>query len=144
MPAGTMLAHRHERFASELKLTPQIVHDYALAVGDTNPVHHDPAFAATTRYGRLIASGAHTSALLLALTASHFSAKGSVVGLEFWVQFRRPVFVDETIRLEWLVVKVTPNAKLGGDIVDMRGRIVGADGKTALGAKGRVLVTPQL
>ena len=67
-----------------------------------------------------------------------------MVGLEFWVKFRRPIFADETIRLEWLVVKVTPNAKLGGDIVDMRGRIVGADGKTALGAKGRVLVTARL
>jgi len=139
-----MLAHPHERFSSVVTLTPKAVADYANAVGDTNPVHHDPAFAARTRYGRLIASGPHTSALLLALTAAHFSANGSVVGLEFWVKFRRPVFADETIRLEWLVVKVTPNAKLGGDIVDMRGRIVGADGKTALGAKGRVLVTPQL
>ena len=139
-----MLAHSHERFSSVITLTPKAVADYAGAVGDTNPVHHDAAFAATTRYGRLIASGAHTSALLLALTASHFSTRGSVVGLEFWVRFRRPVFADETIRLEWLVVKVTPNGKLGGDVVDMRGRIVGADGKTALGARGRVLVTAQL
>jgi len=139
-----MLAHPHERFSSVITLTPKAVADYAGAVGDTNPVHHDAAFAATTRYGRLIASGAHTSALLLALTASHFSTRGSVVGLEFWVRFRRPVFADETIRLEWLVVKVTPNGKLGGDVVDMRGRIVGADGKTALGARGRVLVTAQL
>src|SRR5665811_134250 len=129
-----MLAHPHERFSKELTLTPKAVADYANAVGDTNPVHHDPAYAATTRYGRLIASGPHTSALLLALTASHFSGKGAVVGLEFWVRFRRPVYADETIRLEWLVVKVTPSGQLGGDIVDMRGRIVGADGKTALGA----------
>ena len=139
-----MPAHPHERFSSEVTLTPKAVADYASAVGDTNPVHHDPEFAATTRYGRLIASGAHTSALLLALTASHFSSKGAVVGLEFWVRFRRPVFADETIRIEWLVVKVTPNKKLGGDVVDLRGRIRGADGKTALGAKGRVLVTAQL
>ena len=139
-----MLAHPHERFSSVVTLTPKVVAEYANAVGDSNPVHHDPAFAATTRYGRLIASGPHTSALLLALTASHYSSKASVVGLEFWVRFRRPIFADETIRLEWLVVKVRPNAKLGGDIVDMRGRILGADGKTALGAKGRVMVTPQL
>lgn len=138
------LAHAHERFSSEVTLTPKAVSDYAHAVGDTNPVHHDPAFAATTRYGRLIASGPHTSALLLALTASHFSTEGSVVGLEFWVRFRRPVFADETIRIEWLVVKVTPNEKLGGDVVDLRGRIRGEDGKTALGAKGRVLVTKRL
>jgi acyl dehydratase len=139
-----MRAHPHERFSSEITLTPTAVREYAVSVGDTNPVHHDPEFAAASRYGRLIASGAHTTALLLGLTASHFSTKGSMVGLEFWVRFRRPVFADETVRLEWLVVKVTPNEKLGGEVVELRGRIRGQDGKTALGAKGRVLVTERL
>jgi len=133
-----------ERFSSEVTLTPSMVADYARAVGDSNPVHHDPAFAASTRYGRLIASGTHTTALLLGLTASHFSRRGSMVGLEFWVRFRRAVYADETIRLEWLVIKVTPNAKLRGDIVELRGRVKAEDGQTAVGAKGRVLVTDQL
>ena len=105
-------AHPHERFASQVMLMPALVAEYAHAVGDTNPVHHDPQFAASSRYGRLIASGTHTTALLLGLTASHFSKQGSMVGLEFWVRFRRPVFADETVHLEWLVVKVTPNERL--------------------------------
>jgi acyl dehydratase len=125
-------------------LTPAIVGAYAHAAGDDNPVHHDPRFAAATRYRRLIASGTHTTALLLGLTASHFSKTGAMVGLEFWVRFRTPVYADETIRLEWLVVKVTPNEKLSGDVVELRGRIKGEDGRTALGAKGRVLVTDRL
>lgn len=133
-----------ERFASDIQLTPELVGAYARAAGDDNPVHHDPEFAASTRYGRLIASGTHTTALLLGLTASHFSKTGAMVGLEFWVRFRRPLYADETIRLEWLVVKVTHNDKLQGDVVDLRGRIKAQDGRTALGAKGRVLVTDQL
>ena len=137
-------AQPYERFSSEVTLTPALVAAYAHAAGDSNPVHHDPEFAAASRYGRLIASGTHTTALLLGLTASHFSKKGSMLGLEFWVRFRRPVFADETVRLEWLVVKVTPNAKLQGEVVELRGRILGEDGATALGAKGRVLVTERL
>lgn len=70
--------------------------------------------------------------------------KGELVGLEFWLKFRRPIYADETILLEWLVVKVTPNQKLKGDVVELRGRIKGQDGQTALGAKGRVLVTDRL
>lgn len=115
----------------------------ARAAGDDNPVHHDPQFAASTRYGRLIASGTYTTAFLLGLTAAHFSKKGAMVGLEFWVRFRRPVYADETIRMEWLVVRVTPNEKLRGDVVELRGRIQGQDGRTALGAKGRVLLTDE-
>jgi acyl dehydratase len=137
-------AQPYERFSSEVTLTPAMVAAYAHAAGDSNPVHHDPEFAAASRYGRLIASGTHTTALLLGLTASHFSKKGSMVGLEFWVRFRRPVFADEKVKLEWLVVKVTPNEKLQGDVVELRGRILGEDGVTALGAKGRVLVTARL
>jgi len=137
-------AYPRERFSSQVTLSPSMVGAYAEAAGDDNPVHHDAAFAASTRYGRLIASGTHTTALLLGLTASHFSKRGAMVGLEFWVRFRRPVYADETIRLEWLVVKVTPNEKLGGEIVELRGRIKSENGQTALGAKGRVLVTDRL
>ena len=137
-------ARRGERFSAEVTLTPDLVAGFARTVGDDNPVHHDPEFAAGTRFGRLIASGTHTTALLLALTAKHFSQRGAMLGLEFWQRFRTPVYADETIRLEWLVVRVTPNAKLRGDVVELRGRIQGADGRTAVGARGRVLVTDSL
>ena len=138
------LAHPRERFSTEVTLHPSMVGAYVRAAGDDNPVHHDPVFASSTRYGRVIASGTHTAALLLGLTASHFSKRASMVGLEFWVRFRRPIYADETIRLEWLVIKVTRNDKLGGEIVELRGRITAQDGQTALGAKGRVLVTERL
>ena len=139
-----MRAYLRERFSSEVKLTPATVVAFANAAGDNNPIHHDPEFAASTRFGSPTASGPHTTALLLALTASHFSKKGAMLGLEFWVRFRRPIYADETILLEWLVVKVTPNHKLRGEIVELRGRIKGEDGKTSVGAKGRVLVTDRL
>ena len=100
-----MRAHPHERFSSQVRLSPSAVADYARAAGDDNPVHHDPSFAAATRFGRLIASGTHTTALLLGLTAAHFSRNGAMVGLEFWVRFRRPVYADETIGLEVLCTK---------------------------------------
>ena len=113
-------------------------------MGDNNPIHYDAEFAASTRFGRPIASGTHTTALLLALTASHFAPYGAMLGLEFWVRFRRPVYADETIVLEWLVVEVTPSERLGGDLVDLRGRVRTVAGETAVGARGRVLVTERL
>jgi 3-hydroxybutyryl-CoA dehydratase len=105
----------HERFSRAVVLSQDGVSDFASRVGDTNPLHHDSAFAAATRFGRPIASGTHTTALLLALTASHYAPCGSMVGLEFWVRFRKPIFADEQILLEWLVIRVTQaeNATLG-------------------------------
>jgi 3-hydroxybutyryl-CoA dehydratase len=134
----------HERFSSTIVLTPAAVSAFASAAGDDNPLHHDPDHAAATRYGRLVASGPQTAAHLMALTASHFSRRGAMVGLEFWFRFRRPVFADETIRLEWLVVSVKQNLRLGGDVIDLRGRVRNQAGETAVGAKGRVLVSEKL
>ena len=131
----------HERFSSTIVLTPATVSAFARAAGDDNPLHHDPDHAAASRYGRPLASGPQTTAHLMALTASHFSQRGAMVGLEFWFRFRRPVFADETIRLEWLVVSVKHNSRLGGDVIELRGRIRNEAGETAVGAKGRVLVS---
>ena len=77
-----MQVRAHDRFSAEYSLTPELVSEHAWSVGDVNPIHHDPDFAAGARYGRPIASGTHTTALLLALSASHFSKSMSMVGLE--------------------------------------------------------------
>lgn len=133
-----------ERFSSTVTLTPAAASAFAHAAGDDNPLHHDAGYAAGTRYGRPVASGTQTAAHLMALTATHFSRRGDMVGLEFWFRFKKPVFADETISLEWLVVAVKENARLGGDVVELRGRVRNAAGETAVGAKGRVLVTERL
>jgi acyl dehydratase len=112
--------HPHERFSAVVSLEPSATSAFAHAVGDTNPVHHDAEYAAASRFGRLLASGPQTTAHLLALTASHFSKRGAMLGLEFWVRFRRPVYADETITLEWLVVSVKKNSGLDGEIIDAR------------------------
>src|SRR4030095_12677786 len=114
-----MRAGAGRRVSAEVPLTPEVVAGFAREVGDENPVHHDADFAAGTRFGRLIASGPHTTALLLALTGKHFSMRGAMLGLEFWQRFRKPIFADETILIEWLIVRVTPNAKLAGDVVEL-------------------------
>ena len=139
-----MRARPKERFSATYKLDPTEAATFARTSGDDNPLHSDADFAATTRFGRPIASGTQTTALLLGLTASHFSKRGVMVGLEFSVQFRRAIHADDTIEVEWMVVKVTPSPKLQGDVVDLRGRIRRLDGATAVGAKGKVLVTDSL
>jgi acyl dehydratase len=98
--------HPHEHFSAVLSLDPSNTSGFARSVGDTNPLHHDVDYATATRFGRLLASGPQTTAHLLALTASHFSKRGAMLGLEFWVRFRRPIYADETISLEWLVISV--------------------------------------
>lgn len=129
-----------ERFSETIRLTPEDASAFALAARDPNPIHHDPDAAARSRYQRLTASGTQTMARLMALTATHFSKLGDMVGLEFSVKFHRPVYADDTILLEWQVVSVEESAFLKGEVVELRGRISNGASEKVVSATGRVLV----
>lgn len=139
-----MIPQPRQRFSAQVTLTPPAVSEFARSTGDLNPVHHDAQYASTTRFRRVIASGAQTTSLLMGLTATYFSQASSMLGLEFWFRFRRPVFADETIRLEWLIISATAAPRLNGTIVELRGRVRNEAGETAVGAKGGVLVSDTL
>ena len=62
----------------ELKVTPKMVQAYAEITGDYNPLHFDEAFAAKTRFGRLMAQGGIATGLLHALVAMDMPGAGTV------------------------------------------------------------------
>ena len=134
----------HDRFAAEATLTKTEIAAFARGCGDTNPLHHDPAHAAQTRFGGVIASGPQTSAMMMGLTASHFGQFGEMLGLEFSFKFRAPVLAGDTLRMEWLIVRVRESSRLGGKVVELRGRLRTSDDRTAVGATGKVLVVEKL
>jgi len=130
-----------DRFSREHVFTPQQVMDFSLAAGDDNPLHLDAAFASASAYGGLIASGTHTTAILLGLTASHFSKITSVVGRRFTVEFRRAVRADATVIVEWQVMGLTPRATRPGKIVRLEGTLTDkSSGEVCVAAQGEVVV----
>ena len=130
-----------DRFSREHTFTPQQVMAFARAAGDDNPLHFDAAVAAASSYGGLIASGTHTSALLLGLTASHFSKITSVVGRRFTVEFRRAVRADATVTIEWQIVGMTPRATRPGNVVRLEGTLTDrASGEVCLVGQGEVVI----
>ena len=128
-----------DRFSKTHTFTPAQVRAFSTEAGDSNPLHHDDAAAAASRYGRLIASGTHTTALVLGLTAAHFSRTHSVVGVSFSVEFRRPVFADATVRIEWEVVG-TAMRGARAQRLELRGAMVDAEGALCVAAQGVVQV----
>ena len=129
-----------ERFSRTLTLDARSIHEFAIAAGDHNPLHHDAAFARGTRFGGIIASGTHYVALLMGLVATHFSAEVAAAGLEFSFQLKKPVRAGDTITLAWTVAEITPKASLKGDIVTLRGSITTQDEVEVLTSMGKVVV----
>src|SRR5690242_20064531 len=100
-------------------LTTEHVRLYSEITGDYNPLHVDPAFAAATRFGKLIVQGGLTSGLLNAIVAMDLPGPGSVF-LETRWRFTNPVFIGDTITAEVEILelhKSKPVSRIGVRIV---------------------------
>jgi acyl dehydratase len=79
-----------------LEVTTERVRLYAEITGDRNPLHFDAAFAAQTKFGRLVAHGGITTGILHALVAEDMPGPGSVFLSQEW-KFTAPVYIGDTI-----------------------------------------------
>jgi len=129
-----------ETCSKRYRFTPDNVAAVADSLGDINPVHHDAGFAATTRFGWLIASAGHSTGVLVSLLAEHFTRDGEAYGLEFSYKLRRAVPADLDAVLTWRVVGLEPSRKLGGEIAKVEGTLSGEDGRVYIESSGAMLV----
>jgi acyl dehydratase len=96
-----------QRASRRLTLTADHVEKFAEISGDRNPLHFDEAFAAKTKFGRLVVQGGLTTGLLHALVAMDLPGPGTVFLSQNW-KFVAPVFIGDTITAEAEVVSVHP------------------------------------
>jgi acyl dehydratase len=85
-----------EKAARSLTVTAEQVERYAEITGDRNPLHFDEAFAARTKFGRLVVQGGITTGLVHALVAMDMPGPGTVFLSQNW-KFTAPVHVGDTI-----------------------------------------------
>lgn len=71
------------------------VHLFAGVFGDFSGVHTDETFAAATRFGRRIAHGAYSVAMISAAASRLTGAAALPVGYD--IKFRGPVLVGDTV-----------------------------------------------
>jgi 3-hydroxybutyryl-CoA dehydratase len=89
------------------QVTQDMINHYADAAEDHNPLHVDPEFAKTTRYGGTIAHGMLSVAFIQELMVRTFGKDWLESGT-IEVSFMAPVLPGEAIATEAKVMKVTP------------------------------------
>ncbi len=94
-----------QRASRSLTLTAEHVAAYAQLTGDYNPLHFDAAFAARTKFQRLVVQGGLTTGLLHALVAMDLPGPGTVFLSQNW-KFTTPVYIGDTITAEAEVMSV--------------------------------------
>ena len=127
-------------FSSAATFTPDGIREFARLVGDTNPLHHDPAVAGASRFGGLIAAGAHSASVMMAAAAAHVSEHWPNVGLGYSVRLRRPVRAGETVTIEWRIVSAEHSPKLKGQVIGLEGSLSRSDGEVAVTGTCQALI----
>lgn len=92
-----------------LCITQENINQYAKASGDMNPLHIDPDFAKTTRFGGTIAHGLMSVGFISALLTDHFGREWASTG-EIELSFLAPVRAGDTIET---AAEVSPSERPG-------------------------------
>jgi acyl dehydratase len=110
----------------ERRITRQVVREFVAATGDDNPIHSDPAFAARTRFGEIVAPGILTGGLISAVIGTRLPGPGTVY-LSQSFRFLKPVRLGDTVTARVEVAEVVPDknrVRLATTCTSQRGEVV--------------------
>lgn len=115
----------------EFTITQEMVDQYAALSGDTNPIHIDPAYAATTPFKQTIVHGLFSVSIITKVMGTEFPGFGSVyLGQKF--DFKRPVYPGKAYYAK-IVLKSVEEGKHRGvfstQIFDVERNKIAVDGE---------------
>ena len=86
----------NQQLSLQRTISPEQIALFAAASDDCNPVHLDAGYAANTEFGRPIAHGMLTGALISAAIATHLPGPGCIYRSQ-QLKFQRPVFCGDIL-----------------------------------------------
>ncbi|MDR6474665.1 acyl dehydratase [Burkholderia sp. OAS925] len=143
MNAAPRIVTIGETFSATLALSADSVKTFATLVNDLNPLHHDEAYAAQSRFGGLIASGTQPTAHFMALLATHFSTYAQPLGLEFDIKLKKAAHAGDTLVMTWRVRDAYWKPSLHGDLTHLEGTVRNQRGEVTVVGASTILVMPK-
>lgn len=98
-PIGPLKLRVGQRARRTQTVLARDVELYAEITGDRNPLHFDAAFAAKTRFGRLVAQGGIAAGMLNALVAMDLPGPGTVF-MSQSLKYLAPTYLGDTLTAE--------------------------------------------
>lgn len=126
-----------DKFSTSKQITDQVVRAFAELSGDYNPIHLDDEFAQNTQFGRRIAHGMISGALISAVLGYEFKER-RVVYLNQTLKFVAPVFIDDTVTATATIT----NIRADKPIVTLETVCTKQTGETVVKGEAVIMVLP--
>lgn len=118
-----------------MRVTERDIAAFGEVVGDHNPLHSDPDFAATTRFGRPIAHGMLAASFISGVLGTQLPGPGTVY-LRQTLEFKAPVYPGDVVTATVTVTKVRDDKP----VFTLRTMCTKADGTVAIDGEAVVLL----
>ena len=92
-------------------ISPADIQEFAILVGDVNPVHLDEAVAGKTRFGRCVAHGMWGAALISAVLGTKLPGPGTIY-LSQTMSFQAPIYPGDAVTARVTVTKVRKDKRI--------------------------------
>lgn len=122
-------------FSTSKQITDAVVRAFAEISGDFNPIHLDDEFAAKTQFGKRIAHGMISGALISAVLGNEFREK-KIVYLSQTMKFIAPVFIDDTVTATATVINIREDKP----IVTIESICTNQNGEKVVVGEGKIML----
>ena len=126
-----------DKFSTTKQITDSVVRAFADLSGDYNPIHLDEEFAKRTMFGKRIAHGMISGALISAVLGYEFKER-KVVYLSQTMKFIAPVFIDDTVTATATVTNIREDKP----IVTIECVCTNQNGETVVTGEGKIMLLP--
>jgi acyl dehydratase len=127
-----------DKFSTSKQITDAVVRAFAELSGDYNPIHLDEEFASKTRFGRRIAHGMISGALISAVLGYEFKER-KIVYLSQTLKFTAPVFLDDTVTATATVANIREDKP----VVTLETVCTNQSGETVVRGEAVVMILPE-
>jgi len=129
-------------FSATRTVTEADIVNFAGLSGDYNQIHTSEAYSKSTPYGKRIAHGLLTLAIVSGLAVQTGFMEGTVINfreISEW-KFVKPVFIGDTIRVELEILETKALPRISGGAVDIHLEVMNQNNETVCRGTWKVLV----
>ena len=128
-----------DKFSESMTITEAHVVKSAGLFNDYNALHTNEPDMQNSRFKKRIVHAALTFSLMVGVYSKVFHDT-DISTVEASIKFTAPVYINDTITMEWEVTELDEKTKLNGGLVVLRGEIRNTEGTVASTLEAKLLV----